>query len=87
LKHLLRGRHLRGLFDPKSRKAGADGIVSPDFTGGMRIASAMGRPHVVNFVDQMLHSVDGQHVVKAGAALVLLANPSGRAHLEQRLNR
>lgn len=38
----------------KARRAGADEIVSPDFTGGMRIASAMVRPHVVNFMDQML---------------------------------
>ena len=40
----------------KIRKAGADAIVSPDFTGGMRIASAMVRPHVVNFLDEMLRS-------------------------------
>jgi voltage-gated potassium channel len=40
----------------KARRAGADEIVSPDFTGGMRIASAMVRPHVVNFMDQMLRS-------------------------------
>ena len=40
----------------KARRAGADEIVSPDFTGGMRIASAMVRPHVVNFMDQMRHS-------------------------------
>jgi voltage-gated potassium channel len=40
----------------KARKAGADEIVSPDFTGGMRIASAMLRPHAVNFMDQMLLS-------------------------------
>lgn len=38
----------------KVRKAGADAIVSPDFTGGLRIASAMIRPHVVNFLDEML---------------------------------
>lgn len=43
----------------KARKAGADEIVSPDFTGGMRIASAMIRPHVVTFMDQMLRSDDG----------------------------
>jgi len=43
----------------KARRAGADEIVSPDFTGGMRIASAMLRPHVVNFMDQMLLSDDG----------------------------
>lgn len=40
----------------KMRKAGADAIVSPDFTGGMRIASAMVRPHVVSFLDEMLRT-------------------------------
>ncbi|MDQ5878280.1 MAG: voltage-gated potassium channel [Pseudomonadota bacterium] len=40
----------------KMKKAGADAIVSPDFTGGMRIASAMIRPHVVGFLDEMLKS-------------------------------
>lgn len=38
----------------KMKKAGADAIVSPDFTGGMRIASAMLRPHVASFMDEML---------------------------------
>lgn len=37
----------------KLKKAGADAIVSPDFTGGMRIASAMVRPHVIGFLDAM----------------------------------
>lgn len=54
----------------KIRKAGADGIVSPDFTGGLRIASAMIRPHVVSFLDEMLKSEDRlrveQVVVPAG---------------------
>ena len=40
----------------KMRKAGADSVVSPDFTGGMRIAAAMVRPHVVSFLDEMLRS-------------------------------
>jgi voltage-gated potassium channel len=40
----------------KMRKAGADTVVSPDFTGGMRIASAMVRPHVVSFLDEMLRT-------------------------------
>jgi voltage-gated potassium channel len=40
----------------KMRKAGADAIVSPNFTGGMRIASAMVRPHVVSFLDEMLRT-------------------------------
>jgi voltage-gated potassium channel len=40
----------------KTRRAGADEIVSPDFTGGLRIVSAMVRPHVVSFLDDMLKS-------------------------------
>lgn len=47
---------------PKLRKAGADAIVSPDFTGGMRMASAMVRPHVVGFLDEMLRSDDSPRV-------------------------
>ncbi len=46
----------------KMRKAGADAIVSPDFTGGLRIASAMIRPHVVTFLDQMLKSDENLRV-------------------------
>ena len=109
----------------KTRRAGADEIVSPDFTGGMRIASAMIRPNVVNFMDQMLRSDDGlrveevivpdgfgarrlgdlalksrdyilmathesgqwvfnpddDHVIRPGHALVVMANPGGRAKL------
>ena len=40
----------------KMRKAGADEGSAPDFTGGMRMASAMVRPHVVSFLDEMLKS-------------------------------
>jgi voltage-gated potassium channel len=40
----------------KLRKAGADAIVSPDFTGGMRMATAMVRPTVQTFLDEMLRS-------------------------------
>ncbi|MBF7728729.1 potassium channel family protein [Pseudomonas sp. N040] len=40
----------------KMRKAGADVVISPDFSGGMRIAASMIRPHVVNFLDEMLRS-------------------------------
>ena len=42
----------------KVRRAGADEIVSPDFTGGLRLVSAMVRPQVVNFLDEMLKSED-----------------------------
>jgi voltage-gated potassium channel len=43
-------------FFSKMSKVGADAIVSPDFTGGMRIVSSMIRPHVVSFLDNMLRS-------------------------------
>lgn len=113
----------------KARRAGADEVVSPDFAGGMRIASAMVRPHAVNFMDQMLRTDEelrveevmvpahfpatpvvelipksrdyilmathengkwvfnpaDDHVVQAGAVLVLMSSPGGRAHLEQLL--
>src|SRR5438477_7687835 len=42
----------------KLKRIGADAIVSPDFTGGMRIASSMLRPVVVNFLDEMLRTDD-----------------------------
>jgi voltage-gated potassium channel len=40
----------------KLKRIGADAIVSPDFTGGMRIASSMVRPAVVGFLDEMLRT-------------------------------
>lgn len=46
----------------KAHRAGADEVVSPDFTGGLRIASAMVRPHAVNFMDQMLRTDDDLRV-------------------------
>lgn len=42
----------------KTLRAGADEIVSPDFTGGLRLVSAMVRPQVVSFLDDMLKSED-----------------------------
>jgi voltage-gated potassium channel len=38
----------------KTLRAGADEVVSPDFSGGLRIVSAMIRPNVLNFLDEML---------------------------------
>lgn len=40
----------------KTLRAGADEIVSPDFTGGRRIASLMLRPHVVSLFDELLRA-------------------------------
>ena len=42
----------------KIKKAGADEIVSPNSIGGMRMASVMLRPSVVNFLDAMLRVPD-----------------------------
>lgn len=42
----------------KMKKAGADEIVSLNFAGGLRIASAMLRPHAVSFLDEMLFSAN-----------------------------
>ncbi len=40
----------------KTRRAGADEIISPDYSGGLSIVSAMVRPNVMNFLDDMLKS-------------------------------
>ena len=67
----------------KTRRAGADEIVSPDFTGGLRIASAMLRPHAVNLMDMMLHTADNLRVeevlVPRGAA-ARTVDELGRRH-------
>lgn len=42
----------------KLLKAGADEVVSPTMIGGLRMASVMLRPTVVNFLDQMLRVTD-----------------------------
>jgi voltage-gated potassium channel len=40
--------------ESKIRKVGADAVVSPQFTGGLRMASELVRPTVVTFLDTML---------------------------------
>lgn len=44
--------------EPKLRKVGADAVVSPNFIGGLRLASEMIRPTVVTFLDTMLRDRD-----------------------------
>jgi voltage-gated potassium channel len=46
-------------LQPKLKKAGADSTVSPNFIGGLRMASEMLRPTVVDFLDSMLRSSQG----------------------------
>ncbi len=44
--------------EQKMRRAGADAVVRPFKTGGMRMASEMIRPSVVSFLDEMLRDRD-----------------------------
>jgi voltage-gated potassium channel len=71
----------------KLKRIGADAIVSPDFTGGMRIASSMLRPAVVTFLDEMLRTeeklrVEEIHVPQGYAAKSLShAAPPSREYI------
>lgn len=44
--------------EDKIRRVGADAVVSPNFIGGLRMASELIRPTVVNFLDTMLRDRD-----------------------------
>ena len=68
----------------KMRKAGADAIVSPDFTGGLRIASAMIRPHVVTFLDRMLKSDENLRVEEVIVAAGFTERTVGQLDLPDR---
>lgn len=59
----------------KLRKAGADTVVSPNFIGGMRMVSELTRPHVVQFLDEMLRDRTGnwrieEVAIPSGSGLV-----------------
>ena len=64
----------------KLRKAGADAIVSPNFTGGMRIASAMLRPQVVSFLDEMLRSENNLRIEEIPVAQGFRSCALGNIH-------
>ncbi len=51
-------RAIETSLDKKLKRAGASRVVSPNFIGGMRMASEMLRPHVTNFLDRMLRGKD-----------------------------
>lgn len=66
-----RGSNLQVL--EKLRKAGADTVVSPNYIGGMRMASELVRPHVVRFLDKMLR--DREQTVRIEEVAVPAGSP------------
>ena len=66
----------------KMKKAGADAIVSPNFTGGMRIASAMVRPDVVSFLDEMLRTEHKLRLEEVAVPESFTAKPLGEMGLK-----
>ena len=72
----------------KLKQAGADEVVLSDHIGGMRLASTITRPIVVNFLDIMLRSQETtrfvESVIQSGAPLVGLT--LGEARIPDRTN-
>lgn len=58
----------------KTRRAGADEVVSPDFTGGLRLVSAMVRPNVASFLDDMFKTDDSVRIEE----VIVPADMSGK---------
>lgn len=59
----------------KIKSAGADEIISPDFTGGIRLVSAMVRPNVAGFIDDMMKSEGNLRLEEVGISQGMDAKP------------
>ena len=73
--------------EPKLMRAGADRVVNPQQLGGDRMASFVTQPHVVDFVDVVMH--DGSLKFRLGelavsADSILAGNTLRSAHLRDR---
>ncbi len=65
----------------KCRRAGADEIVSPDFTGALRLAGAMLQPQAAGFIDELLHRADAMRVVDVQMPAAFVTRPIGDLQL------
>jgi voltage-gated potassium channel len=65
----------------KCRRAGADEIVSPDFAGALRMASAMLRPQAAGFIDELLSHPDAMRVVDLAVPAQRTSQPMGALEL------
>ena len=72
---------------PKLTKAGANSVVSPNTIGALRIASEMIRPTVVDFLDTMLRSKQGNlriHQVVITQSTAAVGKTLGNSGLSER---
>lgn len=65
----------------KCRRAGADEIVSPDFSGALRLVGAMLQPQAAGFIDQLLHRADAMRVVDVPVPAGVPTRPIGDLQL------
>jgi voltage-gated potassium channel len=71
----------------KIRRSGADAVVSPNFIGGMRLASELLRPAVVKFLDEMLRDRSASYrieEVRLGDGAIRLGATLREARLRER---
>lgn len=71
----------------KIRRSGADGVVSPNYIGGMRMVSELMRPSVVRFLDDMLRDKRAAYrieEVRLGDRIAELGGTLGEAQIRKR---
>jgi voltage-gated potassium channel len=76
-------------LEAKMRRAGANGIVSPNYIGALRMASEMIRPAAVDFLDSMLRSSRGNlriHEISIGEKSPLLDKNIVEAGFKQKFD-
>jgi voltage-gated potassium channel len=69
---------------PKLRKAGADAVVSVPTIGALRLASAMVRPNVVDFLDAMVREPGATRVQEVSVGPASAGRALGALRLQER---